>query len=325
MRRKLSRPAPLAVSQQMVPCAHRGEQTRVGSCDLCGNKGQPFAVFVCDLHGECSLGRSHSRLRPCLTCRDLSSRTRESSDPILNTPLIDTPTANVGVMRRSLIFHCYPARRADWRAACLSTFRYRHVFNGKILISITTGEDCETPGRVVDWFMQFGADSEIRIVNNVASMGINTTFRDQLRAIQHEEGIVFKSHTKGITHASNPSVTTWRDNMANGCLSDIALVEEKFQQGFRSFATFKTTTDEGANVMDQLAGQPRCQPWSGWHYPGAFFWFDPRFIPEEFFQLPLHHYENEAFPCHLGPTETGFSLTPNDINFFQPLTIGTRS
>lgn len=216
-------------------------------------------------------------------------------------------------MRKSLIFHCYPKRGEDWRSVCLSTFRFRDVFDGRVLVSITSGEDCDRVGDVVEWFAQFGPEVEYKIVKNDPGMGINTTFREQLRAIQNEPGIVFKSHTKGISHSGDP-FGSWRDNMAIGCLSNVEVVERAFRQGYMTFGVYKTTSDEGAIVMGQNSG-PCKTPWPGWHYPGAFFWFSPRCIPERFFDLPIHHYENEAFPCHMGPAETGFVLKSENLIF----------
>ena len=220
---------------------------------------------------------------------------------------------STGTMRRSLIFHCYPKRSVDWRANCLATFKYRSVFDGRLLVSITTGDDSDDPLEVVDWFRQFGPELEYKLVPNVFSLAMNTTFRDQVHAIRHEPGIVFKGHTKGISHAGDP-FARWRVNMADGCLRDIPFVEQTFRDGFRTFGTYKTFSPDGAMVMGQDAG-PWKTAWPGWHYPGAFFWFDPRFVPDSFFQLPMHYYENEAFPCHLGPTETGFAIRSDNLIF----------
>ena len=234
--------------------------------------------------------------------------------PRVHGPVKRYPTQRAAAMlRRSLIFHCYPKVTEDWRGNCLATFRYREVFDGRVLVSITTGGDCEDPLRVIDWFRQFGTQLEYRVVNNDPLQGINTTFRDQLHAIRHEPGIVFKSHTKGISHPGDP-FGQWRENMASGCLRDVSFVESIFAQGYRTFGIYKTFSPEGSFVMGQNTGP--CQTvWPGWHYPGALFWFDPKFVPDSFFALPVHFYENEAFPCHMGPTETAFAMRPDNLIF----------
>lgn len=230
-------------------------------------------------------------------------------------------------MQRHMIFHCFPKLGANWQENCLSTFQYREAFNGRIIISIVYGPDCAPIGEVMEWFDQFGLDIEFRTALNVTAMGINTTFRNQVQSIRREPGIVFKAHTKGVSHVGD-KFGPWRNNMAKGCLSNVALVEQKFNAGFRTFGVYKTFSEDGARVMDQnWTGNPRkltrarrrtgiVRPtWQGWHYPGAFFWFDPQFIPDTFFTNPMHHYENEAFPCYLGPVETGFALKPNNLLF----------
>lgn len=229
------------------------------------------------------------------------------------TPELEKWKSKRSVPQRHLIFHCYPKLGEDWKAVCLSTFRYRDVFNGRILVSITTGADCENGNVVREWFSQFGPEVEITLVANDPKAGINTTFRDQLRAIQHESGIVFKAHTKGISH-SGDRFGQWRENMADGCLGDIERVEQAFRDGYRTFGVYRTASADGARVMGQDHGTCKTN-WPGWHYPGAFYWFDPRFITESFFDMPLHYYENEAFPCHLGPISTSRTIKPDDLIF----------
>jgi hypothetical protein len=296
---QLAVPRQTRPTAESLPCSHRGEVTRQQESDLCGSRGEFFDVFTCDLHGECAIGRicQRQKERPCVSCDD-------RLEPVVR--------GEIDLSKRHMIFHCYPKLGEDWRANCLATFQYRDVFNGRVLVSIVAGKDCEKPKVVMDWFNQFG-DLEIDIVPNEPKLGLNTTFRDQLRAIQRESGIVFKSHTKGISHAGDP-FRQWRENMMNGCLGNIAAVEQKFRKGIRTFGVFRTVSNEGAAVMGQISGDCKTA-WPGWHFPGAVFWFDTRFIPESFFSLPMHYYENEAFSCHMGPVETSFALMPNNINF----------
>ena len=55
-----------------LSCKHRTEQPiEIGKCDLCGGeKGQPFEIFGCALHGKCSLHRKHSKVMGCASCED---------------------------------------------------------------------------------------------------------------------------------------------------------------------------------------------------------------------------------------------------------------
>lgn len=55
----------------MAGCSHRGPvPIRIGTCDQCGMKGQPFNVYPCGVHGECSIRFYSRKVRACLTCPD---------------------------------------------------------------------------------------------------------------------------------------------------------------------------------------------------------------------------------------------------------------
>lgn len=216
---------------------------------------------------------------------------------------------------RHLIFHLFPRAGCDWRSNCMDTFKYRSVFTGRVIVHVVTGNNCDPAEEVIGWLQQF-QPLEIHVVENNPAAGINTTFADQIRMIKDESGIVFKSHTKGISHVGEKQkthtfdMTGWRRNLINYCLHDIAKVERAFGQGYRTFVGFRTTTQHGASIVNKSETR-----WPGWHCPGAILWFDPTYIPDSFFTLPQHHYINEEFPCILGPAETSFCCTRNDEDF----------
>jgi hypothetical protein len=57
---------------QMVvnnPCVHLGEMVRMEECGTCTNKPK-IKVFVCGLHGECSLAKPLDGLACCAACED---------------------------------------------------------------------------------------------------------------------------------------------------------------------------------------------------------------------------------------------------------------
>ncbi len=55
----------------MLPCDHRGNRVRHVACDLCDKrKGQRFSVYACDLHGECTANKVHSKIKGCRACLD---------------------------------------------------------------------------------------------------------------------------------------------------------------------------------------------------------------------------------------------------------------
>ena len=61
-------------------CDHRGALLRVGKCDLCGGRGQPIEIFACDVKGECTLTRRHTKLASCAACPE---RTSADDPPML--------------------------------------------------------------------------------------------------------------------------------------------------------------------------------------------------------------------------------------------------
>lgn len=70
---RIRRPVGLVeYASHLEPCIHRGpviDTTR--ECNLCGgDKGKPFEVLACAVHGECSLTRKHSKVKSCLACTD---------------------------------------------------------------------------------------------------------------------------------------------------------------------------------------------------------------------------------------------------------------
>lgn len=69
---ELQRFRPAAVEPVDLACPHRSlKPIREGRCDQCGyEKGQPFEIFACDLHGECSLHKRHSAVKGCAACED---------------------------------------------------------------------------------------------------------------------------------------------------------------------------------------------------------------------------------------------------------------
>lgn len=50
-------------------CNHRGESKRKVECDSCGGKVQ-IKVFVCEVHGECTLEKKIENLATCKGCPD---------------------------------------------------------------------------------------------------------------------------------------------------------------------------------------------------------------------------------------------------------------
>jgi len=52
------------------PCVHFGPVLRQATCDVCGQRGKPYDVHACAIHGECQLRRYQTRNGPkwCGNC-----------------------------------------------------------------------------------------------------------------------------------------------------------------------------------------------------------------------------------------------------------------
>lgn len=51
-----------------LPCHYRGGEIEVGSCDMCGSRGQPFKVYECGVFKKCSVQKKHSQITACVGC-----------------------------------------------------------------------------------------------------------------------------------------------------------------------------------------------------------------------------------------------------------------
>jgi hypothetical protein len=68
---------------QSFPCVYRQEVVRVGECNKCGMKGNPFDVYGCALYKECSLGSRHTKVKSCCTCE------KRAEKKILDSKAVD--------------------------------------------------------------------------------------------------------------------------------------------------------------------------------------------------------------------------------------------
>jgi len=56
---------------RIASCLNRGKNpVRVGTCNLCGLRGQPFDIYPCSIHGECSIRYYDRKIHPCIGCED---------------------------------------------------------------------------------------------------------------------------------------------------------------------------------------------------------------------------------------------------------------
>ena len=66
------------------PCRYRGQLVRIGTCDQCAERGQPFEVLACSVHGECSLSRKNRKVKSCLSCDEFAAPLAPSDPPAVS-------------------------------------------------------------------------------------------------------------------------------------------------------------------------------------------------------------------------------------------------
>lgn len=168
----------VSVTSDKLPCTHRQSSVaRIGTCDLCSLKGQPFDVYACDLHGECSLSRKHSKMRSCVNCNDRDESPRQVREPATKTLTIGMATFEDAARVRWTInalreTHAKELRDAgySWEIVVINNnpkpgddyanhSRHLHIFN----------ESSDPPVRVIDFGEQQGTFPPKAKVFDVAS------------------------------------------------------------------------------------------------------------------------------------------------------------
>jgi hypothetical protein len=71
-------------------CPHRGQVVKRNQvCQACGNKGQLYDVYTCDLHGQCTLGNRRKAgdppMQACVSCPHLPHDPAKTIKPIQQT------------------------------------------------------------------------------------------------------------------------------------------------------------------------------------------------------------------------------------------------
>lgn len=201
-------------------------------CDLCSGRGKPFAVYGCDLHGACSMGRKHSKLKKtCATCEDCTSTNRWLATRISPTGILgteDTIQRNLATIRaekaerfyssrpvtatpfnrqevKHLLYHFHPitVSRAAWMRHVEWLRDVRHDFNGRFIIGVTTKGGADDPWEYVspDEIADLvGGEVEIVTGENSRILGEGVTFLKMLEKIRTTDPnhVFFYGHTKGV-------------------------------------------------------------------------------------------------------------------------------
>lgn len=202
---------------------------------------------------------------------------------------------------RNLIFHCSPFDSSDVWERNLSQLRRRwHVFNGKKIVSVSTGGGMERPRAVrkllpdpeIEW-LEFPNDHLMREA---------TSFYPMLRLLTPAANeATFYAHAKGVTRAaSDRRITDWRNQMYAHLLdrSDECM---KLLLSRPCVGTYRVV-NLPLGGMDFLARDLRAQ---SWHYSGTFFWFRNKDVlgHPNAFKVPMSGYAVEFYLSFLFSAE----------------------
>lgn len=116
---------------------------------------------------------------------------------------------------RSLIFHLYPKTGAEWNWHwhIEQIRKYAAVFNGRICIGVAVGKETATMEAVQELFTGIPVANWFKAENN--KLAETNTHTEMLEAVQtdDENAIVFRYHTKGVTHSQNSPEQIWAEIM----------------------------------------------------------------------------------------------------------------
>ena len=191
--------------------------------------------------------------------------------------------------RRNLLYHVWPCATNDiWLRNVRQLRRRMGVFNGRKIVSISTGGNCVDPSDVKAAFDWPGI--EWMEIPNEPTYGERVSFGRMLEAIRSlsPNEITFYAHAKGPTHPGLPSAMWWRNAMYHHLLDDIDAVESALLSK-AAVGTFQINTD-GTVSPTGLAS-------SSWHFAGTFYWFrhDRIFHDPSWSMIKWDYYASEAW------------------------------
>lgn len=114
-----------------LPCIHRGEKLREITCQTCGSKGVPVAVYACEVHGECARRKSGNReaIEPrgrCAGCEDRQTVAAERIEVKPHNPRVAllTPSLLMGGAERWMLSLCrmLPGMGVDLAGVALAQY-----------------------------------------------------------------------------------------------------------------------------------------------------------------------------------------------------------
>lgn len=196
---------------------------------------------------------------------------------------------------RNLIYHVCPLASNDgWRQNVRQLLKRWHVFNGRRIIAINTGDGLHPLPEVLAELQH--ADFDFFTVPNDPNLREVASFRmllDRIANTRHDEA-TFYAHTKGnSTAADMRGAIRWRNAMYRH------LLEANFTQ---SMEHLKTHVFVGCHKMvwgDRKPPYPSGLDHGKWFLAGTFFWFrnDMVFGSPKWQDIPSDRYGAEAWPA----------------------------
>lgn len=292
-------------SSSDTSCPHRGAVLRVGACDLCGVRGQPFEVLSCAVHGECSLRRKHSKVKTCLTCKDnpnnvqvkkprvtpkkaSAPRAETGSDSLSTGPNVEHVDLHNAV--RHLTFHIYPVSGyRTWQWNCDTLLQNADLFNGRRIVGIVTDETTDDVDVVREYLKNF--TDEFVVLPNESSKRECVTWLPMVSELEKYRStldVTFSAHAKGVRHRlslddTGTTLFRWTQAMWDTCLT-----WDKVQPLLETFGTVGTFRRFQSH---------RRGGFGPWHYSGAFYWWrNLDAFSRKWTYLPERFFGTEAWP-----------------------------
>jgi len=274
IRKLLGLGQPTVPAQSRLDCIHRGELLRLETCSECRGKIE-IKVFECAKHGACAISKRINGVAMCDHCH--------------------TYQKYRDITTRNLIYHVCPLRNNDgWRHNLALLARRLDAFNGKRIIAIATGDECESSVEVHRELS--GLDYECILRPNDPELREVATFADLLQVVANtnNDEATFYAHSKGnSTAGAVDGAQRWTSTMYHELLDD-----GKWQ---RCMEHLKTHAAVGINKMvwdDKQPPYPSRLRHGKWMFSGTFWWIrhDVAFGHDNWSYVPRDRYGAEAWP-----------------------------
>jgi len=196
---------------------------------------------------------------------------------------------------KNFLYYCMPIN--NWREVTDEILGYNPgIFNGRKLVTICTENEWI---EATDYFLQ--KDFDILTVDHDPKQATDSNgLVDSLKEMNHENGITFRAHTKGVSKKLTDTANArWRKAMFELCLTKIDQVEQIMQT--KKFCGSLMIEHDGGLTDLYKTGVINWVAWQKWMYAGSCYWFDNQYVTnhDKLDSLPKHTHTSEYLPCLL--------------------------